>query len=54
MKKSVIYDKFLKKRNTKILAERALGHSLKYIANKFSLSIRHVNRILKSMSENVR
>ncbi|GEM_PF-2301296 len=54
MKKSSVYDNFLKERNRKILAERTLGRSLKYIANKFSLSLRHVNRILKSMSVNVR
>ncbi|MEA2082553.1 MAG: hypothetical protein U9O97_07440 [Elusimicrobiota bacterium] len=54
MKKSAVYDNFLKERNSRILAERTGGRSLKYIADKFSLSIRHVNRILKSMSENVR
>jgi len=53
MKKSAIYDNFLRERNIKILAERARGRTLKYIANKFSLSLRHVNRILKSMSQNV-
>jgi Mor family transcriptional regulator len=52
-KLSKVYQKFLEKRNKEIIKLRKQGKQLKYLANKFKLSIRQINRIIKNMSKNV-
>lgn len=47
------YSDFLEERNRKIFQLRKQGRSLKYLAEKFNLSIRQVSRILNKMSKNV-
>ena len=48
-----VYSDFLNRRNGKILQLRKQGWSLKSLAAKFNLSIRHINRIINKMSKNV-
>lgn len=49
MKLNKIFADFLGSRNKKIIKLRKQGKSIKFIANKFKLSERHICRIIRNM-----
>ena len=48
MKKTSIYENYLNTRNERIRELRRCGKRLKYLAKRFGLSVRQINRIVKS------
>ena len=45
-----VYSEFLQNRNREILELRKQGESLKYLADRFNLSIRQISRVIDEMS----
>lgn len=44
------YKKIIRKRNKEIIKDRKKGYPLKFIANKFNLSMRQIINIIKKIS----